>query len=75
VVTEDLEGMHGPGMVDATFDDNIQRKVVFVEFKKVLPVVDFHQINARPAPEFIQKELFLFSYNGMQKSYFHGLLR
>ena len=52
-------------MIDAALDDHIQIKGVFMQIKIMRPVVYFHNLDTWPAPEFIQKELFLFSENGM----------
>jgi hypothetical protein len=55
--------MHGPGVVDAAFNDHIDIKIVAMEIKKLHPVVDFDQFHAVAAPELLYQKFFLFSDN------------
>jgi hypothetical protein len=61
MVAEDFHGVHGPGVIDAAFNDHIDFKVVLMEIKELLPVIDIDQFHTVAAPELLQQELFLFS--------------
>jgi hypothetical protein len=61
MITEDLHGVQGAGVVDTAFNDHIDLKVIPMQIKELLAVIDFDQFHAVAAPELLQKEFFLFS--------------
>jgi hypothetical protein len=65
MVLEDLKGVQGPGVIDAAFYQYINVKAVLVEIEELLAVVYFEQFDILAVPEFRQKQLFLFSDDGM----------
>jgi hypothetical protein len=75
VVLEDLKGVQCPGVIDTAFYQYINVKAVLVEIEELLSVVYLDQFDLLAVPEFRQKQLFLFSDDGMQKTYFHYILR
>jgi hypothetical protein len=64
-VLEDLNGVDGPRMVHASFDDHIERIVVFVKIEDDFPVIDAYYLDAGAAAKFVQEEFLLFPDNGM----------
>ena len=53
MVAEDFHCVHGPGMIDTAFNDHVDFKVVLMEIKELLPVIDIDQFHTVTAPELL----------------------
>jgi hypothetical protein len=64
-VLEDLNGVDGPRMVHAPFNDHIERVGVLVEIEDDFSVIDVYHLDTGTNAKFVQEEFLLSPDNGM----------